>query len=257
MQDSLTPADAPAAALISADFGWPHRVEDWAMALALGRGVAWREAGELLGTAVLFPVDSRHATIGLVQVAPSLQGNGIGRRLMEAAIGLGEGRNLRLHATTAGAGLYAKLGFEARGVVQQWQGVASHAGSPPSLAALDAVRHRDRAATGLDREALLRTLFAAGTAYADDAGGYAIRRSFGRGTVIGPVIAASETAAAALVAGLARPGFLRLDIPAERVGLAATLAGMGLASVEDVTVMVRGTWPDSPGLFALSSQAMG
>jgi hypothetical protein len=32
---------------------------------------------------------------------------------------------------------------------------------------------------------------------------------------------------------------------------------MGLASIEDVTVMVRGTWPDSPGLFALSSQAMG
>ena len=227
------------------------------MALELGRGVAWREAGKLLGTAVLFPVDSGHATIGLVQVAPSLQGRGIGRRLMEAAIALGEGRNLRLHATAAGQGLYAKLGFEAGGIVQQWQGVTTHAGSPPQPAPWGDIVALDRTATGLDREALLRTLFAAGTAQIDDAGGYAIRRLFGRGVVIGPVVAGGETEAAALVAGLAQPGFLRVDIPAERTALARALAGLGLTSIEDVTMMVRGTWPAAPGLFALSSQAMG
>ena len=227
------------------------------MALELGRGVAWREAGKLLGTAVLFPVDSGHATIGLVQVAPSLQGRGIGRRLMEAAIALGEGRNLRLHATAAGQGLYAKLGFEACGIVQQWRGVTTHAGSPPQPAPWGDIVALDRTATGLDREALLRTLFAAGTAQIDDAGGYAIRRLFGRGVVIGPVVAGGETEAAALVAGLAQPGFLRVDIPAERTALGGALAGLGLTSIEDVTIMVRGTWPAAPGLFALSSQAMG
>jgi GNAT superfamily N-acetyltransferase len=257
MQDTLTPADAPAAASLSTGFGWPHRVEDWAMALSLGRGVAWREAGELLGTAMMVPLDAGHATIGLVQVAPSLQGRGIGRCLMEAAIALAEGRNLMLHATPEGAGLYAKLGFEACGVVQQWHGMTSHAGSPAALAALDEIISLDRAATGLDRQALLRTLFAAGTAHVDGAGGYAIRRIFGRGALIGPVVASSDAAAVALVAGLGRPGFLRVDIPAGRVALAQALAGMGLASVSDVTVMVRGTWPPAPGLFALSSQAFG
>jgi len=95
-----------------------------------------------------------------------------------------------------------------------------------------------------------------------DAGldGFAVRRRFGRGRIIGPVIAPDEDAAIALVTALLQPGFLRIDIPAEATRLAAQLGNAGLTQAGQVTAMVRGPWPDPPPRphrFALISQALG
>jgi hypothetical protein len=85
-------------------------------------------------------------------------------------------------------------------------------------------------------------------------------RPFGRGEVIGPVIAPAAAAAWPLIAHFlaARAGaFLRIDItdPA----LAPMLAAHGLAAVDEALRMVRGT-PATPGAsrsFALVNQALG
>ena len=265
MIDTLTPADAPAAASLSAGFGWPHRTEDWAWFLRVGSGIGWRENGMLLGTALLFPLDAAHAAIGGVQVLANLQGLGIGRQLMQAAIASAGGRSLKLHATAAGAGLYARLGFRDHGVVEQWQGIVGPGHGTPTLATiadLPAIHALDQAATGLDRLALLQSLLEvstvalAGPRHAPS--GYAMRRMFGRGALLGPIVAPNATEAATLVAGLQQPGFQRLDIPAGS-GMIAALAEPGLASIEDVQVMVRGPWPtpvSGAQLLGLASQAI-
>ena len=88
-------------------------------------------------------------------------------------------------------------------------------------------------------------------------------RAFGRGMIIGPVVASSEDEAIALVAAAAKaalPGVLRVDIPANAEGLAAWLTAAGLPAIDTVTVMLRGNWPATwQGLqrFGLALQAWG
>ncbi len=70
--------------------------------------------------------------------------------------------------------------------------------------------------------------------------------AFGRGMIIGPVVAPSEDEAIALVAAAAKaapPGVLRVDIPANAEGLAAWLTAAGLPAIDTVTIMLRGNWP--------------
>ena len=90
--------------------------------------------------------------------------------------------------------------------------------------------------------------------------GFAIARAFGRGRVIGPLVAGDEADAIALAAAAATPGFLRMDIPAEATQLAQWLGAAGLPVVDTVTTMVRGEWPATSTAsrrFALTSQALG
>ena len=67
-------------------------------------------------------------------------------------------------------------------------------------------------------------------------------RSFGRGQLIGPVIAVDDPGARAMIAHLLgqRIGqFVRVDVPKES-GLAAWLPGLGLEDAGTVIRMVRG-----------------
>lgn len=94
----------------------------------------------------------------------------------------------------------------------------------------------------------------------DGTAGFAVARRFGRGTVIGPVIAPDEAGAIAVVAALAEPGaFTRLDVPAEATALAGFLSDHGLARVDTVIAMTAGAWRSAPPphRFALIAQALG
>jgi GNAT superfamily N-acetyltransferase len=266
--DVLTAGDAAAAAALSAGFGWPHRPVDWDLMLRVGHGFAWREDGTAVATALWYPLGPDHASIGSVQVAPHLQGQGIGRRLMEAVMEDAAPRSLMLHATVAGAGLYERLGFAPAGILQQWDG--AYTGAP-------AAGSGARLATPADRTALTQ-LDAASRVTRDDVldpwmegavvavygppgavTGYAIRRAFGRGQLIGPVVATDETTAQALIAFLATPGFLRVDMPGDAPLLQAWCAAAGLRSAGDVQLMLRGNWPP-PGpvrVWSPVTQAMG
>lgn len=249
---------------------WPHRREDWAMGLALSQGfVAVTAAGAMVGTVLLTPYKHDTATINMVIVDESQRGQGLGRRLMAAVLPLAGSRPLRLIATQEGLPLYQKLGFIETGRIVQHQGIAAPLAAPAGVTAGDAadipaIAALDRAAFAADREGLMGCLanlarFAVLRQGAEITG-YAALRAFGRGEVIGPVVANSLADAQALIAFFiaARPGaFLRVDTPAES-GLAPWLTAQGLAPVGGGVTMQRPLHPaPTASLFALANQALG
>ena len=243
--------------------------------LALGAGIAAVDGdGSTIGVGLRWSFGRDVGTIGLMLVAPEQQGRGIGRALMTALIDESGSRALMLNATAEGLPLYEKLGFVSTGLVRQHQGRLSVLSPAPEVplrravpadhAALCAL---DSAVFGADRSDLIGRLLANGDAWlVDHAGqpaGFAVLRPFGRGMIIGPVIASSEDEAIALVAAAAKaapPGVLRMDIPAKADGLAAWLTAVGLPAIDTVTVMLRGSWPATwQGLqrYGLALQAWG
>jgi len=257
---------------------WPHRAEDCAQLFALGAGiVALDAAGLTVGGGLRWSFGRDLGTIGLVVVAPERQGRGIGRALMEALIAQSEPRALMLNATAEGLELYKKLGFVSTGSVRQHQArlaetpvlppvpaVAVRRAAPADHATLCAL---DAAAFGADRSALMSGLLATGETWlaehAERPAGFAVLRPFGRGTIIGPIVAPGEDEAIALAAAAAKAaptGVLRVDIDASAERVAAWLTAAGLPAVDSVTVMVRGRWPASPAAprrFGLALQAWG
>jgi ribosomal protein S18 acetylase RimI-like enzyme len=273
---ALTPADLSAAQALTETFGWPYRVEDCAFMLRLGSGVVAERDGALTGMAMGWAYGRTHGCIGFIGVSPAAQGQGLGRLVTQAVIdGLGD-RTLLLSATEAGQPLYRSLGFREIGMVRQHQGTASRGGlialppgdrlrpvgrsDPKALAALD------RAACGMDRGKLLAALAAEATGVVLDRGGtpagFALMRRFGRGQVLGPVVAPDQTSAKALILhflGTHSGQFVRIDVPDE-AGLSAWLEELGLADVGPAVRMVRGAEPGGGGTvrsFALASQAFG
>ena len=265
------------AVLLSREAGWPHRREDWAMLLALSHGFVALQGDAVVGTAFLTPFGDDRATINMVIVAASMRGRGLGRKLMDAALQACGARECRLTATADGLPLYEKLGFSATHEIRQHQGIPT---PPPADAAngameldwigpesLPTVTALDLQALGMDRQPLLSLLTEAGRMVvlreAGQVAGYAALRPFGRGEVIGPVVANTLEQAQSLMSFLiaSRPGaFLRVDT-AEWPALSPWLHARGLAGVGGGIVMRRngaGRWPLGPAKpFALASQALG
>lgn len=252
----------------------------------LGAGVvAVEAAGNTIGVGMRWSFGHDVGTIGMVLVAPECQGRGIGRALMTSLIADVGPRALMLNATAEGLALYEKLGFVQIGHVFQHQ---ARFAEQPVLPAAPTVRLRravladhaalcalDAAAFGADRSALIETLLAAEGAWVVDGAerdgargavrpaGFAVLRRFGRGMMIGPVVAPGEDEAIALVAAAARAapvGVLRVDIPAKAARLGDWLTSAGLPAIDTVTTMVRGDWPNLPNAlqrFGLAFQAVG
>lgn len=268
------------AVALSAGLGWPHRREDWDLLRTIGEGVAAVSGDRLLGTAFMTPYGPREAAINMVIVDAALRGRGLGRRLMEAALDLAGDRACRLIATPDGRPLYQKLGFVAVGEIGQHQGaVGPLPTEPPPAQAVSwggaadwvACLELDRAAFGADRAALFDGLARTGTlALLRGSGGidgFAVRRPFGRGETLGPVVARDEAAARALIGFFLadRQGrFLRLDAPLDGLGdtgLSPWLDAHGLNRVDTALAMRRGPptepVPDASRSYALVSQAFG
>ena len=272
----MTAADVPAAHALSVQLKWPHRLEDWAMLQRVAEGFVVEDAGQLIGTAFACP-QGAYATIGLVIVSDDYQGKGIGRRLMEQALQACGAATAVLNATLAGVPLYASQGFVEFGRIDQHQGQVEPL-PHPALAAGERLRDAAadewprllelaKAGSGLDRtrvfddlhDAIERTLILErdGQPCA-----FAMLRVFGRGHVIGPIVAQSAEQARSLIAELLAglPGaFVRLDIRADS-GLGEWLSACGLPQVDSVAQMARGTPPEAVGgvqQFALVTQAIG
>jgi hypothetical protein len=130
----------------------------------------------------------------------------------------------------------------------------------------EAIVSLDQEATGWARGEMLNRLMVVGDGYVlmrdGIPRGYAISRLFGRGHVIGPVVAKSRTDAGALIeAALAHLGrvFVRIDI-STAAQLGDWLGSIGLPKVGDATTMVLGTQMPSSGparMFALANQSFG
>ena len=274
---AFEPGDLPVAHAMSSALKWPHRIEDWQFALALGQGVIAEHDGKVLGTALSWEFGMNHGTIGLVIVAPELQGQRIGNRMMSALLDRLDTRNVLLHATVAGRGLYERLGFVATGEIDQHQGML---GTLPTVA--QAVREGDRLrpladadveslieidarGAGMPRGELLRRLFAEEKTVVLERGGqvagFAVLRRFGRGHVVGPVAAPDFDSARALISDCCRytDGFVRVDVYAMS-GLSPWLESLGLPRAGGGTIMVRGRVPGrgpAQGGWALVTQAIG
>ncbi|WP_157267963.1 GNAT family N-acetyltransferase [Azohydromonas aeria] len=257
---------------LSQEMSWPYRLEDWAVALELGQGFVLESAGVVVGTALWWAYGETQASAGMIIVAKAAQGRGLGARLMDALLAAAHPRTITLNSTADGLVLYERRGFVRIGDIRQHQGVPTqrHEAPPPGLVRAMAssdratVRRLDQDATGWARGRMLERLVQAGDGYVLVRGGeprgYAISRPFGRGHVIGPVVAESPTDARALIeAALARLGrvFVRVDTSAISQ-LGDWLEDIGLQQVGDATTMVLGTQVPSTGparMFALANQS--
>ncbi|QPC41536.1 GNAT family N-acetyltransferase [Kaustia mangrovi] len=255
----------PGALALSQAVGWPHRLEDWALMLSVSEGVAALDGDRVVGTAFC-TVFGDVALINMIIVDSGMRGRGLGRRLMQAVMGMAGDREMRLVATEEGLPLYRKLGFAVTGRIAQHQGIAVPAepalpvreGAVGDMARLAAM---DRAASGLARTGLLERIAGQGHVLVAE-GGFALLRDFGRGHVLGPVVARDPATARALIAaGASRCAgrFLRIDLP-EACGLGDFAAGLGLAHAGGGTAMARGAGtPEASDVhtYALVSQALG
>ncbi|MEI2385513.1 GNAT family N-acetyltransferase [Breoghania sp. JC706] len=254
----ITPADRPLLHELTVSVFWPHRTRDLDEFLALGEGyLATDEIGRAMGSAMHYFAGDDFAMLGMMVTAPRLQTLGTGRWLLGHIMADAAGRDMRLSATRSGYWLYETEGFVPLVTIWQHQGIARPFRLPSPVPGLTvrtlqpddwpALRVLDKIAFGAERTKTLDLLakVASGVVVERDGGicGYALIRSFGRGKVIGPVIAEDDATAMMLVAPLikAHEGeFVRLDTPVESKTFEAFLSAGGLGVYDTVTEMYYG-----------------
>lgn len=268
---------------LSLTVGWPHRLKDWLMLRDNGYGVAAQdEIGRVVGSAMWFPFADDFATVGMVITSPRLQAHGHGRWLMDHVLKQTGTRPLRLNSTRAARRLYLSMGFTAEKTVYQCQGIAVLSAEPPipqgmelreiSLGDLTELVALDRVAYGADRTALFTRLLpvSRGVALIRESRivAFSLRRSFGRGTVIGPVVAGDDADAIVVTCPHIRAHageFLRIDTRQAAGDFPEFLTRSGLPVFDTVTSMsLGGAWlsddsargPGQPLIYGLVSQAL-
>lgn len=193
------------------------------------------------------------------------------------------GYNLRLNATRASRRLYLSLDFQPEKTVYQCQGVARPIRQASGAEARGGVRRLglqdlsavvaiDAAGFGVSRAALIGKLLAQSAGYGLFVDGtlcaFALCRPFGRGQVIGPVVAGSDAEAIAVVGPHVADNtgnFLRLDTHMENGDFAVFLAQSGMPVYDTVLTMSMGkrladfsnVSAAPPATYALASQALG
>jgi GNAT superfamily N-acetyltransferase len=268
---------------LSLSVGWPHRAEDWQFLRNVGRGVVvLDEIGRVQGSAMWFEHGADFATVGMVITSPRLQTLGAAQWLMKRIFDKVGGRDLRLNATRAARRLYLSLDFLPEKTVYQCQGIARlettgrltdlrdvRALDPSDIPAAIAL---DAAGFGVRRAALIEKLFVHSAGYGlfkdDKLNAFALCRPFGRGHVVGPVVAASDADAVAVV----RPhvadhsgSFLRIDTHMDNGEFAAFLSHSGMPVFDTVLTMSMGKRLNdfavgdavAPVTYALASQTLG
>lgn len=271
----MNEGDIAAAHVLSQAVRWPHRAADWQFVLRVGAGWVAEQDGALVGTGLCWKQGDHHASLGMIIVSPEHQGKGIGRELMQFVLEELGDRCILLNATAAGQPLYERLGFAAIGTLCQHQGtlaaippVAPEGGTrvrpaaPEDLPAIIALANR---ATGMRRDTLVRELAGMGEVSVLERDGaplgFSIMRQFGRGRLIGPLVAPDADGARALIAHWsdAYAGtFVRIDIDGAG-GLGPWLEQAGLAQVDTAVIMARNGAPRRDAgvtQFAIINQAL-
>jgi len=273
---TATAADMPAAHALSVHLKWPHREEDWAMVQRTSEGFVAEHHGQLVGVAFACH-QGAYSSIGLVIVSDRHQSKGIGRQLMKLCLDAAAPRTPILNATESGSPLYVSMGFVEYARIQQHQGGPQ---TTQTVAATGDDRCRElardeypqlielaNAGSGLDRTTVLNELLptaecVAGIGVHGQLKGCALLRRFGRGYLIGPVVAQNLQQAQQMISYLLAltPGaFVRFDVLAE-CGLVDWLESLGLPCVDRAPRMVLGEPPqsrDGIAQFAMVTQAIG
>lgn len=240
--------DVPRCLDLSEAVGWPRETEKWRLLLSLGQGFGALDATGALEAVVTMPEHDGATFVAMMLVHPSQQGRGLGRALLEHARALVPSP-LMLYATPAGRPLYEKLGFVAVDGVSKHIGVPERTQMPAGVTAhgaevLPALAALDAAAYGVPRPRLFSALVPlVRRVVRDGDGGFALRWFNGELEVVGPVVAATEAAAIALIDGVlvGAAGRVRIDVSERSRAVAAHIAGRGLFELAKAPLM---TWPE-------------
>ena len=279
---AMASSDVPDLHELSVSVVWPHRPEDWSLAIRHGHGfVARDEIERLVGSAMWFPLGDSHAAVGMLITAPRLQVQGTGRWLMGLITEQTGERGLVLNATRPAYRLYISLGFMPMAPVFQHNGEVTGTPDMGQLPALtgaslrpfapqdrEAIMALDHGAFGLARPDVLAEVMelSHGTVLERNGRprGFALCRKFGRGHVIGPVVAETEAEALHLIAPLVaghRGQFLRMDTRTPDGPLRRFLVAHGMVHHDTVTRMSLGRPLPAPlgeaRTFGLLNQAFG
>jgi GNAT superfamily N-acetyltransferase len=259
---------------LSQEMSWPYRLSDWALALEVGRGIVLVRAGIVVGTAAWWPYGESDASAGMIIVSKAVQGRGYGAQLINAVLAAAGPRIIQLNSTVEGRPLYERRGFRPVGIIHQHQGILARpcAALPNGSVRLAtpgdraAIGQLDREATGWRRDEMLGRLIDVSEIHvlARDGSvrGFAMSRPFGRGHVIGPVMAEDAADARTLIEAALAPltgRFVRIDT-SSKSGLGDWLTKLGLDRVGDALTMVLGTPAPLCGpvqRFALANQSFG
>jgi GNAT superfamily N-acetyltransferase len=266
---------------LSIGVGWPHRPNDWQMLLELGRGfAAVDEIGRVVGSVMWLRYGADFTMVGMLITSPRLQAQGAGHWLMERVQELNCDTSFGLTATRAARRLYRSLNYRYEQKILQCQGeaVLPRDTPPPPHGVVrpiapndhETLLQLDRVATGCDRSVVLRRLLSGSQGYVlirhDEVAAFSLCRGFGRGHVIGPVIAASEADAVAVSLPHVREHvgrFLRVDTPESNALYSGFLAASGMPVFDFVISMGLKRPPyvpmsaEGPRRIALASQGLG
>jgi GNAT superfamily N-acetyltransferase len=237
---------------LAEDRSWAREEAKWRLLLELGGGYGLDDGGGgLAGCVFVTEVAPGLVVVGMLLVARRHGGRGLGRRLMEEALGAAGGRTAFLYATEEGRPLYAKLGFRVVGEVIAHVGVFRRAGvlqpavgqRTAAAGDLPALARIDRQGFSADRSMLLCRLFAFAGRVVIAAGGYAAAWDNLGIVHAGPLVADSVTTAKALLEAVLPSGTTtaRVDLHSDAAAaLGGWLSGRGLAPRPPSPLMVRG-----------------
>lgn len=216
---------------LSAEAGWNQTAADWA--LFVRHGTVFGLPGpdrHLVATGAVLPYPQCFAWISMVLVTAARRRARIGARILATCCAeiARCGLVAVLDATPAGERVYRPLGFEPILTLSRWQGQGSGQGAGRGLAPPAGIRPAkesdladiaaiDAAAFGARRPFLLESFFRRAPHLAlltESAGGFVLARPGRLATQVGPLVAADEISAAALLNAvldrLAGPVFLDL-----------------------------------------------
>lgn len=271
----ITVADIPGLHQLSVAAGWAHRPEDWEFVLQMGEGVfAADQIGRIVGSAMFYPLSEDFGALGMVIIAPRLVEHGTSHWLIEHMIVRAGERDLTVAAIPDAYPVYISFGFRAGPTVFQCQGiVAGNSTVIPGARQmqpddLSAVHQLDTRAFPVPRARILDLVMpmSSGTVIEKDGciTGFALRRPFGRGQIIGPVVALDDDDAIALVAphlAACEGSFVRVDTREPEGGRFRNyLHSAGLKLHDTVISMARGSERTAPGpqrVFSLLNQGVG
>jgi hypothetical protein len=208
----LAERDIAGCMALSVEAGWNQAPDDWTLFMRHGTVFGLSDAnGVPAATGAILPYPNGFAWIGLVLVTASRRRARIGTSILETCCTELERRGLVavLDATPAGERVYRPLGFAPIFKLSRWQGEgrgtrgALPAGIRPMMESdIAAVAAIDTAAFGAYRKFLLESFFHRASQLAfmtENADGFVLARTGRLATQIGPLVAADENAAAALL----------------------------------------------------------
>jgi len=256
-------SDLPAALALCRAAGWNQTEAEWRLFLerAPGKTVAAERDGRTIGTALLWPYGAHVAWIAMVLVDPAERGRGVGRALLDHAIGLaGDGQALRLDATPAGRLLYRTMGFRDDFGLARYRCLApARVDAARGVESLttelwEEIVRLDRRVFGVDRRATLEFCWQSapdfGWVVRSPTGmqGYVLGRHGHDTDHIGPIVAAdTDTAIALATASLSRTTNrpASIDVPDDQHAFGRWLHEQGFVLERPFTRMTRGTIEDA------------